>query len=64
MIASDRLMDSSLVNEHFVSKPLDDLINLKIDALSLVQHVRTKNSALHQYLANLIVESFTEAEDF
>jgi len=62
MIASDRLMDSSLVSDHFVSKPLDDLINLKIDALSLVQHVRTKNSALHQYLSNLIVESFTESE--
>jgi DNA-binding transcriptional LysR family regulator len=64
MIASDRLMDSSLVSEHFVSKPLEDLINLKIDALSLVQHVRTKNSALHQYLADLIVESFAEANGF
>lgn len=64
MIASDRLMDSSLVSEHFVSKPLEGLINLKIDALSLVQHVRTKNSALHQYLADLIVESFTESNDF
>ena len=62
MIASDRLMDSTLVSEHFVSKPLEDLINLKIDALSLVQHVRTKNSALHQYLTDLIVESFTETE--
>ena len=60
MIASDRLMDSSLVSDHFVSKPLDDLINLKIDALTLVQHVRTKNSALHQYLTKLIVDSFTE----
>lgn len=64
MIASDRLMDSSLVSEHFVSKPLEDLINLKIDTLSLVQHVRTKNSALHQYLADLIVESFAEANGF
>ena len=62
MIASDRLMDSTLVSEHFVSKPLEDLINLKIDALSLVQHVRTKNSPLHQYLTDLIVESFTETE--
>jgi len=62
MIASDRLMDSSLVSDHFVSKPLDDLINLKIDALTLVQHVRTKNSALHQYLTKLIVDSFTESE--
>lgn len=61
MIASDRLMDSSLVSDHFVSKPLEDLINLKIDALSLVQHVRTKNSALHQYLTDLIVESFEQA---
>jgi len=61
MIASDRLMDSSLVSDHFVSKPLDDLINLKIDALTLVQHVRTKNSALHQYLTKLIVDSFTES---
>ncbi len=60
MIASDRLMDSTLVSDHFISKPLEDLINLKIDALSLVQHVRTKNSALHQYLTNLIVESFEE----
>ena len=64
MIASDRLMDSSLVSEHFVSKPLEDLINLKIDALSLVQHVRTKNSALHQYLADLIVESFADSNGF
>ncbi|RBP49267.1 LysR family transcriptional regulator [Arenicella xantha] len=60
MIASDRLMESSLISENFVSKPLDDLINLKIDALSLVQHVRTKNSPLHQYLTRLIVESFKE----
>jgi len=50
MIASDRLIDSSLVRENFVSKPLEDIINLRIDALSLVQHVRTKNSPLHQYL--------------
>lgn len=58
MIASDRLMDSSLVNENFICKPLEDLINLKIDTLSLVQHVRTKNSPLHQFLVNLIIESF------
>jgi len=64
MIASDRLMDSTLVRDHFVSKPLEDLINLKIDALSLVQHVRTKNSALHQYLTQLIVESFGEPDTF
>ena len=64
MIASDRLMDSSLVTEHFVSKPLKDLINLKIDTLSLVQHVRTKNSALHQYLTKLIVDSFIESDSF
>jgi len=64
MIASDRLMDSSLVSDHFVSKPLEDLINLKIDTLSLVQHVRTKNSALHQYLTTLIVESFGEPNVF
>ncbi len=62
MIASDRLMDSNLVSDHFVSKPLEDLINLKIDALSLVQHVRTKNSPLHKYLTDLIVESFIEAD--
>jgi len=62
MIASDRLMDSNLVRDHFVYKPLEDLINLKIDALSLVQHVRTKNSPLHQYLTNLIVESFMESD--
>ena len=58
MIASDRLIDSKLVSENFVSKPLEDLINLKIDTLSLVQHVRTKNSPLHQYLVNLIIDSF------
>lgn len=58
MIASDRLMDSTLVSDHFICKPLEDLINLKIDALTLVQHVRTKNSALHKYLSHLIVESF------
>jgi DNA-binding transcriptional LysR family regulator len=65
MIASDRLMDSSLVSDNFVSKPLEDLINLKIDALSLVQHVRTKNSPLHKYLTDLIVASFraTEKDD-
>lgn len=60
MIASDRLIDSSLVSDHFVSKPLKDLINLRIDSLSLVQHVRTKNSRLHRYLAELIEESFNE----
>jgi len=60
MIASDRLMDSNLIKEHFVSKPLEDLINLKIDTLSLVQHVRTKNSPLHKYLTDLIVTSFSE----
>lgn len=60
MIASDRLLNSELVAENFVSKPLEDLINLKIDALSLVQHIRTKNSALHQYLVNLIIDSFKE----
>ncbi|NND81490.1 MAG: LysR family transcriptional regulator [Gammaproteobacteria bacterium] len=58
MIASDRLSDSNLVREHFIHKPLEDLINLKIDTLSLVQHVRTKNSALHQYLTSLMVDSF------
>ena len=60
MIASDRLMDSSLVADHFISKPLEDSINLKIDTLWLVQHVRTKNSPLHQFLTNLIVDSFHE----
>lgn len=60
MIASDRLSDSNLVSDHFVSKPLEDSINLNIDALSLVQHVRTKNSQLHNFLADLIVESFAE----
>lgn len=60
MIASDRLIDSSLVADHFIYKPLDDLISLKIDSLSLVQHVRTKNSALHKYLTKLIVGSFEE----
>jgi len=63
MIASDRLIDSTLVSDHFISKPLEDLINLKIDALTLVQHVRTKNSALHKYLSNLIIESFRASED-
>jgi DNA-binding transcriptional LysR family regulator len=62
MIASDRLIDSNLVSDHFVLKPLEDDINLKIDALSLVQHVRTKNSPLHVYLANLIIESFQERD--
>jgi DNA-binding transcriptional LysR family regulator len=64
MIASDRLMDASLVSDHFISKPLEDLINLKIDALSLVQHVRTKNSPLHQYLTKLIVESFVQPDAY
>lgn len=64
MIASDRLMDSSIVAEHFTYKPLEDLINLKIDALSLVQHVRTKNSPLHKYLTNLIVQSFAESANY
>ena len=62
MIASDRLVDSNLVNEHFVAKPLDDSINLNIDTLRLVQHVRTRNSQLHQFLADLIVESFLEQD--
>lgn len=60
MIGSDRLMDVKLVSENFISKPLEDLINLKIDALSLVQHVRTKNSPLHSFLAKMIVKSFSE----
>jgi DNA-binding transcriptional LysR family regulator len=63
MIASDRLMDSSLVSDNFVSKPLEDLINLKIDALTLVQHVRTKNSPLHKYLTDLIVASFRATKE-
>ena len=59
MIASDRLSDSNLVTDHFIYKPLEDSINLNIESLSLVQHVRTRNSPLHQYLVDLIVESFT-----
>jgi len=62
MIASDRLMDSSIVSENFISKPLEDLINLKIDTLSLVHHVRTKNSPLHKFLTEKIIESFNEAD--
>ena len=62
MIASDRLMNSTLVSDNFICRPLEDLINLKIDALTLVQHVRTKNSALHKYLSGLIVESFRATE--
>lgn len=60
MIASDRLMDSSIVAENFISKPLEDSINLKIDNLTLVQHVRTKNSPLHKHLTKMIVESFSD----
>ena len=60
MIASDRLIDSNLVADHFIVKPLEDSINLKINALSLVQHVRTRNSPLHIYLTDLIIESFKE----
>ena len=63
MIASDRLIESTLVKENFISKPLEDLINLRIDALSLVQHVRTKNSPLHQYLTGLIVDSFRSSAE-
>lgn len=62
MIASDRLVDSNLVREHFIAKPLEDSINMKIDTLSLVQHVRTKNSPLHKYLTAMIIESFKEKE--
>ncbi len=62
MIASDRLMDSSIVSDYFISKPLEDLINLKIDTLSLVHHVRTKNSPLHKFLTEKIIESFNEAD--
>jgi DNA-binding transcriptional LysR family regulator len=62
MIASDRLVDSNLVSEHFIAKPLEDSINMKIDTLSLVQHVRTKNSPLHKYLTEMIIESFKEKE--
>jgi DNA-binding transcriptional LysR family regulator len=60
MIASDRLIDLNLVSNSFVSKPLEASINLNIDTLSLVQHVRTKNAPLHKYLAKMIVESFEE----
>lgn len=62
MIASDRLIDSVLVRDSFISKPLEGTINLSIDALSLVQHVRTKNSPLHQFLTNTIIESFRQKE--
>jgi len=62
MIASDRLIDSNIVSDHFIFKPLEGDINLKIDTLSLVQHIRTKNSQLHKYLTDLIVESFREKE--
>lgn len=62
MIASDRLIDTNLVSDHFVFKQLEDDINLKIDALTLVQHVRTKNSPLHIYLTELIVKSFHERD--
>jgi len=62
MIASDRLMDSNLVSEHFIAKPLEDSINLKIDTLWLVQHVRTKNSPLHQFLTQLIIDSFRDQD--
>lgn len=63
MIASDRLMESSLISDNFTHKPLENLINLKIDALSLVQHVRTINSPLHKYLTELIVNSFREGTE-
>ena len=62
MIASDRLIDSNLVSDHFVFKQLEDDINLKIDSLTLVQHVRTKNSPLHIYLTDLIIESFQQQD--
>ena len=62
MIASDRLSDSNLVSDNFVSKPLEDSINLNIDTLSLVQHIRTKNAPLHKYLTKMIVESFQEKD--
>lgn len=58
MIASDRLVESSLVSDNFVYRPLESLINLKIDTLSLVQHVRTENSPIHNYLTQLMVDSF------
>ena len=60
MIASDRLSDSNLVTDHFVYKPLEDSINLNIESLSLVQHIRTKNSSLHQYLVDLFIKSFAK----
>ena len=60
LIASDRLKESSLVHDHFLQKKLIGLIDIKIDALSLVQHVRTQNSPLHQWLTNLIIETFAE----
>lgn len=60
LIASDRLQESSLVQDHFVQKKMVGLIDLKIHALSLAQHVRTQNSPLHQWLTNLIMETFAE----
>lgn len=63
MIASDRLMDSQLVRDNFVARPLEDSINLRIDSLSLVQHVRTKNSPIHKYLTRMIVDSFLEQNE-
>ena len=64
MIASDGLIHSTMVNDHFIFKSLEDSINLRIDTLSLVQHIRTKNSPLHQFLAGLIVDSFAVAHRY
>lgn len=60
MIASNRLAKSQLVKESFIAKPLTSAIKIRAGNILLVQHVRTKNSALHKFLVKMLIESFAD----
>ena len=60
LIASRNLREMSLVKEHFVMKPIrqNKFFKKMRHTLQLIQHNRTKNSRLHQWITDLIVKSF------
>jgi DNA-binding transcriptional LysR family regulator len=63
MIASDRLIETTVVSSHCIAKPMSDEINLRIDTLSLIQHIRTKNSAIHNYFIKMLMDAFALEPD-
>lgn len=60
LIASRNLREMSLVKEHFVMKPIkqNKFFKKMRHTLQLIQHSRTKSSRLHQWITQLIIDSF------